>query len=267
MARKYRIDRDDKVDLKRTQSSFSDDPKLNKAKQISRKNDDVKNISVGIYDIDLAFKDFLEKDIKPTIKEDGKFITVPVLYASPENWVSAQKQGYIRDKNGKIITPLITFKRNSLDVNTDLAKLKVLTDDDTSRTFVRKYTNENKYDAFSQLIDQKPVQERYIVDTPDYVNISYDVIIWCDFMQDLNKLVEQVIYFQGGSFGQRYKFEIKGESYSFETTNGVGEERVVRSSVTLNTRAYLIPEHTGHSINTKKAFGYSKVVFKTKLDT
>ena len=50
--------------------------------------------SVGIYDIDLAFKDFLEKDVKPTIKEDGKFITVPVLYASPENWVSAQKQGY-----------------------------------------------------------------------------------------------------------------------------------------------------------------------------
>ena len=267
MARKFRIDRDGKVDLKRTQSSFSDDPKLNKAKQISRKNDNVKNLSVGIYDIDLAFKDFLEKDVKPTIKEDGKFIPVPVLYASPENWVSAQKQGYIRDKNGKIITPLITFKRNSLDVNTDLAKLKVLTDEDTSRVFVRKYTNENKYDAFSQLIDQKPVQERYIVDTPDYVNISYDVIIWCDFMQDLNKLVEQIIYFQGGAYGQRYKFEIKGESYSFETTNGVGEERIVRSNVTLTTRAYLIPEHKGHSINTKKAFGYSKVVFKTKLDT
>ena len=33
--------------------------------------------------------------------EDGKFIPVPVLYASPENWVSAQKNGYIRDVNGK----------------------------------------------------------------------------------------------------------------------------------------------------------------------
>ena len=56
MAQRYRIERDDKIDLKRTQSSFSDDPKLNKAKQISRRNDDVKNIQVGIYDIDLAFK-------------------------------------------------------------------------------------------------------------------------------------------------------------------------------------------------------------------
>ena len=64
MAQKYRIQRDDKIDLKRTQSSFSDDPKLNKAKQISRRNDNVKNIQVGIYDIDLAFKDFLEKDVR-----------------------------------------------------------------------------------------------------------------------------------------------------------------------------------------------------------
>ena len=264
MSRKYRTP-SDKVDLKRTESSFSDDVSLNKARQI-RRNDDTKNISVGIYDIDLAFKDFLEMDIKPTIKEDGKFIPVPVLYASSENWVSAQKNGYVRDNNGKIITPLITFKRNSVDVNTDYAKLKVLTDNDTSRTFVRKYTKENRYDAFSQLVDQKPVSEYYVVDTPDYVNISYDVIIWCDYMEDLNKLVEQIIYFQGGTFGQRYKFEIKGESYSFETTNGVGDERIVRSNVTLTTKAYIIPENRGHSINTQKSFGTSKIVWKTKLD-
>ena len=63
MAIKYRQNRDEKVDLGRTQSSFSDDPKLNKAKQISRRNDDVQNFQVGLYDIDLAFKDFLEKDV------------------------------------------------------------------------------------------------------------------------------------------------------------------------------------------------------------
>ena len=44
MAYKYRDNRDSKVDLKRTQSSTSDDPTLNKARQISRRNDDVKNM-------------------------------------------------------------------------------------------------------------------------------------------------------------------------------------------------------------------------------
>ena len=266
MAQRYRQNRDEKIDLKRTQSSFSDDPKLNKARQVSRRNDDVKNVSIGIYDIDLAFKDFLEKDVKPTIEESGKFIPVPVMYASPENWSSAQKDGFMRDANGKVQTPLISFKRNSLDVNTEYSKLKVLTDNDTSQTFIRKYTHENRYDAFSQLIGQKPVDEKYIVDRPDYVNIQYDVIVWCDFMEDLNKLVEQIIYFQGGAFGDRYKFQIKGESYSFETTNGVGEERLVRSNVTLTTKAYIVPENRGNVINTQKAFGTSKVVWNLKSD-
>tara|TARA_B100001057_G_scaffold219985_2_gene220379 strand:+ start:900 stop:1703 length:804 start_codon:yes stop_codon:yes gene_type:complete len=262
MAYKYRTDRDDKIDLKRTQSSTSDDPILNKAKQISRKNDDIKNVQVGIYDIDLAFKSFLEKDVKPIIEENGKFIPVPVLYASPENWASAQREGFLRDGNGKVQTPLISFKRNSLDINTEYSKLKVMTDEDTSTVFVKKYSQENRYDSFSELIDQKPVQERYVVDRPDYVNITYDVIVWCDFMEDLNKLVEQIIYFQGGAFGERYKFQIKGESYSFDTTNGVGEERIVRSNVTLTTKAYIIPEYTGNTLNTKKSFGTSKVVWK-----
>ena len=263
MAQRYRIERDDKIDLKRTQSSFSDDPKLNKAKQVSRRKDDVKNIQVGIYDIDLAFKAFLEKDVKPIIEENGKFIPVPVMYASPENWSAAQREGFLRDNNGKVQTPLISFKRNSLDINTEYSKLKVLTDEDTSQSFIRKYSQENRYDKFSILQDQKPVQERYIVDRPDFVNIAYDLIVWCDFMEDLNKVVEQIIYFQGGACGERYKVQIKGESYSFDTTNGVGEERIVRSNVTLTAKAYLVPEQTGLKINTQKAFGASKIVWKT----
>tara|TARA_B110000444_G_scaffold118926_1_gene111840 strand:- start:622 stop:1425 length:804 start_codon:yes stop_codon:yes gene_type:complete len=262
MARKYRTPNDNKIDLKRTQSSFSDDPILDKSKQISRKHDDTKNASVGLYDIDLAFKGFLETNVKPMIEENGKFIPVPVMYASPENWASAQKDGFMRDANGKVQTPLISFKRNSLDINTEYSKLKVLTDEDTSMAFVKKYSNENKYDAFSELTGQVPVQERYIVDRPDYVNIQYDVIVWTDFMEDLNKLVEQIIYFQGGAFGDRYKFQIKGESYAFETTNGVGEERFVRSNVTLTTKAYIIPKNTGTKVNTQKSFGASKVIWK-----
>ena len=262
MAQRYRTHRDDKIDLKRTQNSFSDDPILDKSKQISRRKDDVKNVSVGIYDIDLAFKSFLETDVKPIIEENGKFIPVPVMYANAENWSSAQRDGFLKDNNGKVQTPLISFKRNSLDVNTEISKLKVRTDLDSSQSFVKTYSKENRYDAFSQLIDQKPVTERYIVDRPDYVNLTYDVIIWCDFMEDLNKLVEQIIYFQGGTFGERYKFQIKGESYSFDTTNGVGEERIVKANVSLTAKAYIVPEQTGLKINTSKAFGSSKVVWK-----
>lgn len=266
MARTYRQNRDEKVDLGRTESTFSDDQILNKAKQISRKGDDVKLPSVGIYDIDLAFKSFLENDVKPIIKEDNTFIPVPVMYSTPENWASAQRDGFMRDGNGKILAPLISFKRNSVDINTEYSKLKVMTDEDTSRTFTKKYNAKNRYDQFSQLIGEKDFNEYYVVDTPDYVNISYDVIVWCDYMEDLNKLVEQIIYFQGGTFGERYKFQIKGESYSFETTNGVGEERIVRSNMTLTAKAYLVPEHRGQVVNAQKSFGNSKIVWNVGLN-
>lgn len=267
MAYKYRTNRDDKVDLKRIDSSFSDTPKLDKSKQVSRRNDDVKNVNIGLYDIDLAFKDFLEKDVRPTIEENGKYLTVPVMYASPENWSSAQRDGFMRDGNGKVQTPLISFKRNSLDINTEYSKLKVLTDENSSKAYEKKYSKNNRYDSFSQLTSMlSPKKEQYIVDVPDYVNISYDLIIWCDYMEDLNKLVEQVVYFQGGAFGDRFKFQIKGESYTFETTNSTGDERIVRSNVTLTVKAYIVPEDRGKKvINTQKTFGVSKISWKTNL--
>ena len=33
-------------------------------------------------------------------------LNVPVLYGSPERWKSVQKDGFYRDKNGKIQAPL-----------------------------------------------------------------------------------------------------------------------------------------------------------------
>jgi hypothetical protein len=265
MAEKYRYSKDDKPELKKTISSFSDDTDLNKAKQI-RRNDDVNLPSVGLYEIDMAFKYFLEEGIKPSVSEGDSTVPVPVMYASPERWSAAQKDGYLRDENGKLMTPLISFKKNSVSLNQNIAKLKVLTETETSRTFVRKYTQQNKYDAFSELVGQKPVPEYYMVDTPDYVNIDYDVIIWCDHVSQLNNLVEQIIYFQGGAFGERYKFEISGDTYNFDVTNNVGEDRIARSNFTLTSKAYLLPKNIGNAVNAKKAFGTSKVVWKVNVD-
>ena len=66
----------------------------------------------------------------------------------------------------------------------------------------------------------------------------------------------------GASFVLRgLQLEIKGNSYSFETTNGVGDERIVRSNVTLTAKAYLIPEHKGHVINTQNFWVNLKVIY------
>ena len=259
MAVKYRNTDIVKPNLTQTESSTSEDPKLNKAKQVRRDQDDVKNISVGIYDIDTAFKTFLEKDVRPTVESDGRFYPVPVMYASPEKWASAQRDGYMKDDKGMLLTPVISFKRNNLSINTELSKLKVAQNEDAHQMFERKYTKANRYDQFSILTNQQPVREFMSVERPDYVNLEYEVVVWCDYMEQVNKIVEQIIYFQGRSFGDRYKFVIKADSYSFETTSVVNEDRITRANITLTTKAYIVPEYASMVNNTKRRFSVGKV--------
>lgn len=261
MAIKYRNTDKRKPQIIQTQSSTSVDPKLNKGKQIRRDKDNVRNISVGIYDVDSAFKNFLEKDVRPTVEDDGRFFPVPVMYASPEKWASAQRDGFMKDDNGMILTPVIVFKRDNLSINTELSKLKVAQNEDAHQFFERKYTNVNKYDQFSVLTGENPKREFMSVERPDYVDLQYEVIVWCDYMEQVNKVVEQIVFFQGRSFGERYKFVIKGDSYSFETIAEMGQDRITKATISLVAKAYIVPEFVGLNNNTKSTISIGKVSF------
>ena len=261
MAIKYRNTDKRKPQIIQTQSSTSVDPKLNKGKQIRRDKDNVKNVSVGIYDVDSAFKTFLEKDVKPTVEDDGRYFPVPVMYASPEKWASAQRDGFMKDDNGMILTPVIVFKRDNLSINTELSKLKVAQNEDAHQFFERKYTNVNKYDQFSVLTGENPKREFMSVERPDYVDLQYEVIVWCDYMEQVNKVVEHIVFFQGRSFGERYKFVIKGDSYSFETIAEMGQDRITKATISLVAKAYIVPEFVGLNNNTKRTISIGKVSF------
>ena len=261
MAIKYRNTDKRKPQIIQTQSSTSVDPKLNKGKQLRRDKDTVKNVSVGIYDVDSAFKTFLEKDVRPTVEDDGRYFPVPVMYASPEKWASAQRDGFMKDDNGMILTPVIVFKRDNLSINTELSKLKVAQNEDAHQFFERKYTNVNKYDQFSVLTGENPKREFMSVERPDYVDLQYEVIVWCDYMEQVNKVVEQIVFFQGRSFGERYKFVIKGDSYSFETIAEMGQDRITKATISLVAKAYIVPEFVGLNNNTKRTISIGKVSF------
>ena len=181
------------------------------------------------------------------------------MYASPEKWASAQRDGFMKDDNGMILTPVIVFKRDNLSINTELSKLKVAQNEDAHQFFERKYTNVNKYDQFSVLTGENPKKEFMSVERPDYVDLQYEVIVWCDYMEQVNKVVEQIVFFQGRSFGERYKFVIKGDSYSFETTAEMGQDRITKANITLTTKAYIVPEYKGKANSTTRRISVGKV--------
>ncbi len=92
----------------------------NRGYQRSVKNDDVKQCSIGLRDIDETIVYYFNNVIKPSVIQNGKRINVPILYGSPERWKAVQADGYYRDKNGKIQAPLIMIKRDSVEKNRSL---------------------------------------------------------------------------------------------------------------------------------------------------
>ena len=78
-----------------------------------QENDRVGDIKIGLYDIDDAIKYYFDEVIRPRVTDFDEDVQVPVLYGSPERWVSAQRGQYYETKKVKIMVPLIMYRRTS----------------------------------------------------------------------------------------------------------------------------------------------------------
>ena len=74
----------------------------NRGKVKSRKKDTVKNVEVGLLDVDAAIMYYFNEVIKPTVMEQGEEVKVPLMYANPERWATIRKQGFMRDSKRQI---------------------------------------------------------------------------------------------------------------------------------------------------------------------
>ena len=85
--------------------------------------DDLFNLfdSIGIQDIDESIMYYFQNVIRPFVIQNGTRIEVPIIYGSPEKWKSFQKDGYYRDQKGRIMAPLIMFKRTDITKNRAIA--------------------------------------------------------------------------------------------------------------------------------------------------
>ena len=86
----------------------------NRGRDRSRNDDNVKNLSVGLMDIDATIMFYFNNVIKPEVVENDEIIKVPIMYANPERWSMVQKRGFLFDNKKQLIIPLIAFKRTSM---------------------------------------------------------------------------------------------------------------------------------------------------------
>jgi len=227
-------------------SAFKKAPKsakfVSRESQIRRDTDTVQGFSITLYDIDFAIKRYIENNIKPYVTENGRRIPVPVQYGSPEKWTSMQKLSALRDNRSKANFPLIVYTRNNVSKNTELTKLDVLAGQDRRMMdhFINRYTELNKYSKFSTLHGVSPRFERYSMIVPTFVDISYTIKIFCDYIEQLNGINEMFWDHQGRAWGLEYKFMTRQDSVSNETTVPSDGDRLNTSDFTLNVKAGLI---------------------------
>jgi len=241
--------------------------KVDRANQI-RRDDDVKDLKVNLYDIDSVIKYYFDNVIQPTVMEANEQIIVPVVYGSPERWKSVQKSGIYRDSTGKAQYPAIVYKRTSVEKNTGAIN-KVDARNPLYASFKKTYTSRNKYDNFSVLNGRQPQVQYHNIVIPDYVKLSYDCIIFTEYLEQLNKIVEDVNYAGGQYWGQDDKFQFLSsiDSFNIESVAEHGSDRVSKATFTLTMNGFVIPDNIQKAMSNYNTKDFGKVIVNIGQET
>ena len=236
----------------------------NRGNHISFRDDTTKPFSLGLKENDEALFYYLENIIKPTVLQNGVVQKVPIYYGSPERWAQVQKQGYYRDLKGKIMMPVITFKRNGVEKVRNIANKLDANYPNNVQLFEKQYSKNNEYDNFNILNNRVPKKESYAVVVPDYVNLTYDFIISTYYVEQMNKIVEAMNYASDSYWGnpERFKFRARIDNYATSVELETAGNRIVKTQFSLKLHGYLIPDTIQKELaSVKKLSNASQLIF------
>ena len=240
---------------------------FNRSEKLSFRGDTTKPFSLGIQDIDESILYYVENIIQPSVIQNGVRIPVPFIYGSPEKWKSVQKDGYYKDKNGKIMSPIMMFKRDSLEPLTSIGNKIDANHPHLYTSWQKAYNPKNSYSNFDLLNNRVPVNQYVVNVIPDYVTITYSFLIQTYYIDQLNKIIEAINYTSNSYWGdpERFKFRAKIGTFSTTTELQQSDERIVRGSFNLTLNGYIVPDTIQKDIAAiKKYNSRSKIVIQTE---
>jgi hypothetical protein len=242
----------------------------NRAKEISFKDKNIKDFSVSLEDHDNVIKYYFENTIKPSVIQNGNRLPVPILYGSPERWASVQAQGYYRDKDGKLMVPLIMYKRDTLEKNRSLGNKLDGNKVHNYQIFETRFNAKNQYDRFSVLSNRQPSKEYILSVIPDYVTLTYSCVIFTDYVEQINPIIEAINFASDSYWGDFSRFKFRARIDSFATTTEVNTEdgRAVKSTFNIVLNGYIIPDVINKQIaNADMYYGTSQLIFNFETTT
>lgn len=229
---------------------------VNRSEKTSFKGDNTKPFTINIQDVDEAILYYFDNIIKPTVIQNSERIAVPLVYGSPERFKAVQKDGMYRDKKGKVMSPLIMFKRDSLEKNRSITTKLDANNPHLYTSWQKSYNPKNVYSNFGVLNNRVPVKQFIANVIPDYVTLTYSFLIQTYYIEQLNKVIEAINYASDSYWGdpERFKFKAKIDTFNTITELNQGQERIVRSNFTLKVNGYIIPDIIQKSTNSIKKY-------------
>ena len=264
---------------------------INRGKQVSTKNTKTrngnrsrtyipgnnysKNYAITLKDIDSTVLNHIKKVIRPKVQEANESIDVTVMYGNEERWKSVRKRGVMRDKNGSIILPLIMLRRTEIAKNTlsgqgfehDVTRERIQVVRNSS------WSKDNHYDRFAVQTNIQPKYENLVTGMPDFTDITYEFVLWTNFIEQMNPLVETFMEHDKTYWGDKdtYRFISTIDSVSDASEMNQDGERFIKSTFSVISKAYLLPQETnsivmGKMNQVQKRLSPSKVVFGLESD-
>ena len=233
------------------------------------------NYAITLKDVDTSILNHVKNIMKPRIKEANETFKVPVYYGNEERWKSFKERGVLRDKNNVLILPLIMLKRTEIARNN-------MSGQAFSHDVKSKYINvvrnagwskDNQYDRFSVQQGVQPVYENIVTGMPTYSDITYEFVLWTNFIEQMNPIIESFVD-QSHTYwgdGTENKFLCSIDSISDTSEMNQDGERFIKSTFSVMTKAYLLPEYlnsvvTNKVSNMKRELTPSKITFGIEGD-
>lgn len=267
--------------MKRFRDAFDQIPQQGGVPQYQEEStiySDVGDVEIQLRNVDFALKKWFEIDMPIYIRDKhNQQKQTRVVWASEERWSMMQKNQQVRDANGQLILPLISIRRNNVE---PINERTVAVDDmgvSNIRVYVHEYVNPHngKKEYIPKLNKELnvPIKEVIEVQAPKVVRVSYSVTFWSNFMQDLNTMIQHMIRKFGNKHAiyatekQYFSAFLDGLSNESNDTSIQQDERILRTSFTINVEAGLVDKESIRRYRTIQGMRFKMQPISTNMPT
>ena len=226
------------------------------------------NYAITLKDVDTSVLNHVKNVMKPLVKEANETFKIPVYYGNEERWKSARNRGVLRDKNNVLILPLIMLRRTELSRN-DLSGQSFSHDVKSKYINVvrnARWSKDNQYDRFSVQQGVQPSYENIVTGMPNYTDVTYEFVLWTNFIEQMNPIVESFVDQSHTYWGDttENKFICNIDNISDASEMNQDGERFIKSTFSVIAKAYLLPEYL-NSVVTNKVSNMQKQLTPSRI--